>query len=176
LPTSAGISKNTRPGGSRGGARPSATGVARERLRSLAWLLDSSISLPGTRFTIGVDALIGLVPVLGDVIGVFLSSYILSEAAKLGAPKPVLMRMSLNIAVEGIVGMLPIVGDAFDAVWKANQRNVRLLDQYFENPSRTRASSGALVALLVVLLVALFLGAAVVTAAILRWAWQMVSG
>ena len=109
---------------------------------------------------------------LGDVIGVLLSSYILAEARRLGAPKPVLMRMSFNIAVEGIVGMLPFVGDVFDAAWKANQRNVQLLDQYFERPERTSAASGALVVVLVIGLVALFLGAAVVTVAMLRWAWH----
>ena len=106
---------------------------------------------------------------LGDVVGVLLSSYILSEAARLGAPRAVLMRMSFNVAVEGIVGMLPFVGDVFDAAWKANQKNVRLLDDYFARPGPTRAASGALVAGLVVALVALFLAVA-----ILRWAWNAI--
>jgi len=99
----------------------------RERLRRLAWLLDSSIPIPGTRWTVGIDALIGLVPVLGDVAGMLLSSYILLEAVRLGAPKRVLARMALNIAVEGLVGSIPLLGDLFDAGFKANQRNIRLL-------------------------------------------------
>jgi len=99
----------------------------RERLRRLAWLLDSSIPVPGTRWTVGIDALIGLVPVLGDVAGMLLSSYILLEAVRLGAPKRVLARMALNIAVEGLVGSIPLLGDLFDAGFKANQRNIRLL-------------------------------------------------
>src|SRR5881227_941271 len=76
---------------------------ARERLAHLAWLLDSSIPVPGTRFTIGLDALIGLFPFFGDLVGVLLSSYILSEASRLGAPKSVLMRMAVNVGIEGVV-------------------------------------------------------------------------
>ncbi|HEX6296554.1 MAG TPA: DUF4112 domain-containing protein [Burkholderiales bacterium] len=99
----------------------------RERLRRLAWLLDSSIRIPGTRWSVGIDALIGLVPVLGDAAGVILSSYIVYQAARMGASKGVLARMVLNIAVEGLVGAVPIIGDLFDAGFKANQRNIRLL-------------------------------------------------
>src|SRR4051812_15612566 len=80
----------------------SSVSETRRRLGYVAWLLDSSIPVPGTRFTIGLDALIGLFPFLGDVVGVVLSSYILSEASRLGAPKSVLMRMTLNIAIEGV--------------------------------------------------------------------------
>lgn len=121
----------------------------RERLKWLAWLLDSSIPLPGTRFTVGIDALIGLFPVLGDLIGVLLSSYILGEAARLGAPRSLLLRMALNVGVEGIVGMIPFAGDVFDAAWKANQRNVRLLDGWLDRPEKARRSSRLFAALLV---------------------------
>lgn len=108
-------------------ASPDPQAAVRERLRRLAWLLDSSIRVPGTRWTVGIDALIGLVPVLGDAAGVLLSSYIVFEAARLGASKGVLARMALNIAVEGLVGAVPLLGDLFDAGFKANQRNIRLL-------------------------------------------------
>lgn len=114
---------------------------ARERLRWLAWLLDSSIPVPGTSFTIGIDALIGIVPVLGDLVGVLLSSYIMSEAARLGAPRPLLWRMAFNVGVEGVVGIIPFAGDAFDAAWKANQRNVRLLDAWLDRPDQARRSN-----------------------------------
>src|SRR3954467_1465794 len=100
----------------------------RQRLAFIAWLLDSSIPLPGTRFTIGVDALIGLFPFAGDLIGVVASSYILSEANRLGVGRTVLARMAFNVAVEGVIGIVPFLGDAFDAAWKANVRNVRLLN------------------------------------------------
>ena len=115
--------------------------ATRQRLKQLAWLLDSSIPIPGTRFTIGIDALIGLFPFLGDLAGVLLSSFILGEAARLGAPKSVLMRMALNIGVEGVVGIVPLAGDVFDAAFKANQRNVRLLEAWLDEPRRTARSS-----------------------------------
>jgi hypothetical protein len=99
----------------------------RERLRRLAWLLDSSIRVPGTRWRVGYDALIGLVPGLGDLAGVLLSTYIVVEAARLGASRGVLARMALNIAIEGLIGAVPLAGDLFDAAFKANQRNIRLL-------------------------------------------------
>lgn len=113
----------------------------RQRLASLAWLLDNSIRVPGTNFRIGVEALIGLFPVVGDMIGVLLSSYIVSEAARLGAPKAVLGRMAFHVAVEGLAGMVPFAGDVFDAVYKANQRNVRLLNAWLDEPRRTVRSS-----------------------------------
>ena len=125
----------------------------RKNLQQLAWLLDSSIPVPGTRLTVGIDALIGLFPVIGDLIGVALSSYILSQAAKLGAPRSVLWRMAFNIAVEGVVGIIPFAGDVFDAAFKANQRNVQLLDAWLDAPRRTERSTRTFAALLVLALV-----------------------
>ncbi|HKO87089.1 MAG TPA: DUF4112 domain-containing protein [Burkholderiales bacterium] len=137
-----------------------------EALQKLAWLLDSSIPIPGTRMRVGIDALIGLIPGLGDLIGVFLSGYIVREAWRLGAPKSVLMRMAFNVAVEGVVGAIPFFGDLFDAAWKANQRNVRLLQTHYADPRKsTRANQLFLVSLAFafVLLLALMtaIGAAV---------------
>jgi hypothetical protein len=121
----------------------------RRNLQQLAWLLDSSIPVPGTKLTIG------LFPVIGDLIGVALSSYILSQAARLGAPRSVLRRMAFNIGVEGLVGLIPFAGDIFDAAFKANQRNVQLLDQWLEEPKRTERSTRAFVAMIIVALVTL---------------------
>lgn len=143
----------------------------RARLNRLAWLLDSSIPIPGTRFSIGLDALIGLVPVAGDLAGVLLSGYILEEAVALGVPRSILARMALNVAVEGLAGMIPFAGDVFDAAFKANQRNVRLLNAYLEQPARAaRASRGFLLslALLVLLMLAVLFAAGLLLA---RWTW-----
>ena len=142
---------------------------ARERLRFIAWLLDSSIPIPGTRFSIGIDALIGLVPFLGDLIGVLLSSFIVGEAARLGASRSVLARMAFNVAVEGLVGLIPFAGDVFDAAWKANQRNVRLLEQWVERPRRAERASTALV-VTVILGIAAFAAVTIsLTYLLLRW-------
>jgi hypothetical protein len=145
------------------------TRETRERLAQLAWLLDSSIRVPGTRFTVGLDALIGLFPFVGDLIGVLFSGYILSEAARLGAPKIVLTRMAFNIGLEGLVGIIPFAGDAFDAVFKANQRNVRLLNGWLDQPKKAERSSrafGIALVLGVVLFLLLLAGLALLLA---RW-------
>ena len=141
----------------------------RRRLNRLAWLLDSSIPIPGTRLSIGIDALIGLVPFIGDVVGVLLSSTILIEAARLGAGRSVLARMALNVAVEGLAGLVPFAGDVFDAAWKANQRNVRLLNQWLDQPQRAERSSVLLVAGLVASLVSLVVILLLLAFLALRW-------
>lgn len=122
--------------------------AARERLNFLAWLLDSSIPLPGTRFTIGLDAIIGIVPFLGDMIGVLLSSFIVAEAGRMGAPRTLLLRMAFNVAVDGLVGLVPFLGDAFDAGWKANQKNVRLLNAWLDHPHRAQRGNRIFIAVL----------------------------
>jgi hypothetical protein len=141
----------------------------RRRLNRLAWLLDSSIPIPGTRLSIGIDALIGLVTFIGDVAGVLLSSTILIEAARLGAGRSVLARMALNVAVEGLAGLVPFAGDVFDAAWKANQRNVRLLNQWLDQPQRAERSSMLLVGGLVAGLVALVVILLLLAFLALRW-------
>lgn len=130
----------------------------RARLRQLAWLLDSSIPIPGTGWSIGVDALIGLFPFLGDLAGVLLSGYILVEARRLGASKAVLGRMALNIAVEGVAGLVPFFGDLFDAAFKANQRNVRLLDAWLDRPAKAERASRWLLVGILAALAALMIG------------------
>jgi hypothetical protein len=145
---------------------------ARARLNRLAWLLDSSIPVPGTRFTVGLDALIGLVPVVGDFAGVLLSGYILREAAALGVSRSILARMALNVAVEGLVGMIPVAGDLFDAAFKANQRNVRLLNAFLEQPVRARRASRAWVLGVTLVLLGVFLLLLVIGVLLARWVWS----
>jgi hypothetical protein len=139
----------------------------RERLQKLAWLLDSSIRVPGTHLTVGVDALIGLVPVIGDLVGVLLSSYIVSEASKLGVSKSILARMTFNVVVEGLVGIVPLAGDVFDAAWKANQRNVQLLNDYLDSPRQAERSSQKMLALVTGGL--LLLAATIAVLGVLAW-------
>jgi Domain of unknown function (DUF4112) len=112
--------------------------AVRERLKFLAWLLDSSIPIPGTPYSIGWDAIVGLLPFIGDLIGVVASSYILAEANRLGVGRTILARMAFNVALEGVIGIVPLLGDLFDAAWKANMRNVQLLDAWAERPHATR--------------------------------------
>lgn len=118
----------------RSGTPPADHEKSRERLRRLAHVLDSSVPLPGG-YRIGVDGIIGLIPGLGDAAGALLSSYILLEGHRLGASAPVLMRMAFNILLETVVGLVPVAGDLFDFAWKANRRNVALLEDHLgESP------------------------------------------
>ncbi|HEX8706194.1 MAG TPA: DUF4112 domain-containing protein [Myxococcaceae bacterium] len=135
-----------------------------EQVRRLARQLDTSIRLPGG-FQVGWDAVLGLVPVVGDWAGALLSSYIVLQAVRLGASREVLLRMVGNIAVEALAGAVPFLGDVFDAAWKANARNVRLLENHLAAPTATRRASRAWVVGIVVLLVALM--ALAVTLAVL---------
>jgi hypothetical protein len=90
-------------------------------------VLDAQWSIPGTRYRVGLDGLVGLIPGVGDAAGALLSTYILYEALRLGAPRRVLLRMAANIALESVVGAFPVVGDLFDVAWQANTKNVALL-------------------------------------------------
>jgi hypothetical protein len=102
-------------------------------LRRVCWLsnlLDERYRIPGTRYRIGLDGLLGLLPGIGDTIGTLLSLYILFEAIQLGIPGTTLLRMVANIGLDTVVGAIPLVGDVFDIVWKANKKNADLLSAY----------------------------------------------
>lgn len=99
-----------------------------DNLRSLSTLLDNSIRIPGTDYRIGLDPIVGMLPVVGDLPTTALSVYIVFEAASIGVPRATLWRMVFNLVLDALVGSIPIVGDLFDAVWKANARNVKLLE------------------------------------------------
>lgn len=105
------------------------------RIRKLSILMDSVFVIPIINRRVGLDALIGLVPGVGDAAGMLVSAYIIWEAAKLEPPKSVLGLMILNVAIETIVGIIPLLGDLFDAGWKANLRNLRLLEKHLQRVS-----------------------------------------
>ena len=101
-----------------------------DRLRhldNLSEILDSAFAIPGTRFRIGLDGILGLIPGIGDAAGAALSHYLIYEAVRLGLPLNTLLRMVGNVAIETAVGAIPIVGDIFDIAWKANMRNMALV-------------------------------------------------
>jgi hypothetical protein len=110
------------------------------RVRWLSHLLDERFRIPGTRYRIGLDGLLGVLPGVGDTIGTLLSAYILFEAIQLGVPRATLLRMVGNIALDTLVGAIPVVGDVFDVAWKANKKNVALLNAYLA--SQAEENSG----------------------------------
>jgi hypothetical protein len=102
------------------------------RLEGLAKLLDIAFVLPGTNVRYGIDGIIGLIPVVGDILATALSLWLVREARLLGAPWHLTARMLGNVAIQGVVGTVPLAGDAFDVLFRANMRNVRLLRRWIE--------------------------------------------
>jgi len=102
------------------------------RIDTLATLLDSALVVPGTNIRFGLDAIVGLIPGIGDLVTSLVSLYIVHEARQLGAPTHLLVRMVANIAIDGIVGSAPLAGDIFDVMWRANRRNMTLLYDHLQ--------------------------------------------
>lgn len=142
-------------------------------LRRATTLLDDGLCLPGTSFRFGLDPLLGLVPGVGDVAGAALSAAIIAAAVRHGVSRFTLARMAGNVALDASVGVVPVLGDLFDAAWKANRRNLDLLEQHLaEPPGAARADRRFVIALttaLVALCVALLVLGAVLSVAMLRW-------
>ena len=125
------VSSIIEPVYSRSGHTAASRRAALERLEWLANLMDTAVVLPGN-IRIGADAVIGLLPGVGDAITTGISLWIVKEAHALGVPKHVLTRMIGNVAVDAFTGVVPLLGDAFDMFWRANRRNVKLLREHLE--------------------------------------------
>jgi len=106
------------------------------RLDAVAKLLDIAFILPGTNVRYGIDGIIGLIPVVGDLIAAALSLWLVREARALGAPWHITARMLGNVAIQGVVGAVPVAGDAFDVLFRANIRNVRMLRRWMDKQPR----------------------------------------
>lgn len=111
------------------------------RTERLARLLDSQFRVPGTRMRFGVDGVLGLVPGVGDAAGLALSTMVIVQAVRLGARGSTVARMVLNVALDTVVGAIPLLGSVFDFGFKANNRNVALLQRLELDPAGTEAES-----------------------------------
>lgn len=108
---------------------PEPTHPAVRRTKRVAWLLDEAIRIPGTNRRVGLDPILGLLPFIGDFVTVFFSLYIVFEAVLAGVRKRTIVRMLVNIGLDVVLGSVPVVGDIFDATWKANVKNRKLLER-----------------------------------------------
>lgn len=140
-----------------------------DQLAMLSHLLDRAFRVPGTSWRFGLDAVIGLVPGLGDIVGAFVGAYSLWTARQLGAPASVQARMVMNLAVDGTVGLVPFAGDLFDFAFKAHSRNHALLTRWLQTPHQTRKSSLAVVTLGALVLLAFLLAAVWLLFTTLQW-------
>jgi len=138
------------------------------RARTLARLLDSVARVPGTKIRFGADAVVGLVPGLGDIGGAALAGYLVILAQRLGVPRSVVLRMLGNVAIDTIAGTVPLIGDMFDVAFKSNLRNVALLESALQRPAATKRTSRLLVVGTILALVLLVAGALVVTVIAIR--------
>ena len=126
--------RRTDPAG--GGARYDDREQTVARLRRLAYWMDEAFGIPGTNIRIGFDSIIGFVPGVGDAVTAAFAFYLIREAARLGAPKSLLVRMAWNAGLDAVVGGVPVVGDLFDIGWKANKKNLRLLLDFLDRQHR----------------------------------------
>lgn len=128
-----------------------------ERLQRLARLWDSAIRIPGTRVRVGLDPLVGLVPGFGDAAGALVAAYIVLEAARFDLPGATLLRMLANVAIDALVGTVPVLGDIFDVAWRANLKNVALIEHHLADPHGARRASRVWIVVVIVVLVLLAL-------------------
>ena len=110
-------------------AQPASRADVERSLDQLSRLMDGLFRIPGTGWRVGLDALVGLIPGVGDLATTAVSFYILAAGVRYRVPKVTLLRMASNIAVDYLLGAVPFVGDLFDVAWKSNQMNVELLKQ-----------------------------------------------
>ena len=128
--------------GDRMGARPQVMGLdlptgndpasIRRRIEAMEQMLERSFRIPGVNYPVGLDSIIGLVPVIGDFVTAAMGAYIVWEARNLGIPKWKLWRMGGNIAFDSLLGAVPVVGDAFDLVFRSNTRNLRIIKRHLD--------------------------------------------
>lgn len=114
------------------------------RLEALSKLMDGAFVIPGTKISIGLDGVIGIVPGVGDAIAGIISSYLIWEARKLGAPKWLMARMIANVTIDTVFGAVPVAGDIFDVLFRSNMRNMALLRHHIETRGRRNDSTSAM--------------------------------
>ncbi|MBV9987474.1 MAG: DUF4112 domain-containing protein [Chitinophagaceae bacterium] len=131
----------------------SSTPPALRSIELLAKLMDNQFRIPGTQIRFGLDPIIGLIPGGGDFAGFLVAAYMLSVLAKNGASGFVLARMVLNIVLDAVLGSIPLVGDVFDFAFKANQRNLQLMREHYQEGRHRGGAWKLLVPLLLVLLI-----------------------
>tara|TARA_B100000945_G_scaffold255346_1_gene212532 strand:- start:1050 stop:1499 length:450 start_codon:yes stop_codon:yes gene_type:complete len=135
------------------------------RLKLLSKRLDNNFIIPGTKYKIGLDPIIGAIPVIGDLIGALLSTYIMYSGIKMGVSRSIVAQMATNIALDFAIGWIPIIGDIFDIIWKANQRNVKLIEESIVVEEKESATANYMIiaGLVIVLIVTIFVILAVIS-------------
>lgn len=106
--------------------------VIRQRVEVMEKLLERSFTVPGTKIPVGLDTVVGLIPVIGDVVTAAMGAYIVWEARNLGMSKFQLTRMAANVGIDTVLGAIPLVGDAFDFFWRSNSKNLKIISKHLD--------------------------------------------
>jgi hypothetical protein len=140
-----------------------------ERYTILTYLFDQAFRVPGTKWRFGLDALLGLLPGAGDVVGALVGAYGVLVARELGAPASIQFRMLANVALDAFAGAVPILGDIFDFAFKAHVRNRVLMEKWLQQPHATARRSTIMLVVIPLVLIAILIGAIWLSIAALYW-------
>ncbi|MEG5138537.1 MULTISPECIES: DUF4112 domain-containing protein [unclassified Microcoleus] len=146
------------------------------RLRRISHLLDNAIPIPGTRYRIGLDPILGLIPGGGDLIGSIFAGYVVFKSAQLGVPQETLIQMAAHIVFDTVAGTVPVAGDLFDVAWKANVKNIELLDAHLGSPEPSKKADWLFVAALLLGLTLIVGGVIFLSVMLLGWLFRALTG
>ncbi|HEV2670744.1 MAG TPA: DUF4112 domain-containing protein [Gemmatimonadales bacterium] len=145
-------------------------------LATFAMWLDAGWRIPGTNIRFGLDPILGLIPGVGDAAGAVLAGWIFVEAIRLGASRATLVRIAGNVVLDGGLGAVPILGDIFDFAWKANLRNVALLEPHVLAPAHARGTDRFFIACVIGGVILVIAGVLALGILVTRWAFRALAG
>lgn len=143
-------------------------------VRNIRKVMDEAVGVPGTRIKFGLDAILGLIPGVGDVSSAAVGAYLLKAAHNLGVPTVVMVRMLANLGIDALIGLVPLIGDYLDVLYKANAKNARLIEEAVVNRETTARASWWRLAGVFAAFIAIVLGGFVGTVLLAKWLWTSV--
>ena len=146
------------------------------RLRRISHLLDNAIPIPGTKHRIGLDPILGLIPGGGDLVGSIFAGYVVFKSAQMGVPQETLLKMAANIVFDTVAGTVPVAGDLFDVAWKANVKNIELLDAHLGSPEQGKKADWLFVAALLLGLILIVGSVIFLSVMIFGWLFRVFTG
>ena len=156
---------------------PSQSHVASlRRLRRISHLLDNAIPIPGTKYRIGLDPILGLIPGGGDLISSLFAGYVVFKSAQMGVPQETLVKMATNIVFDTVAGTVPVAGELLDVTWKANVKNIELLDAHLGSPEPGKKADWLFVAGLLLGLMLIVGGVIFLSVMLFGWLFQVITG
>ncbi|MEG3870588.1 DUF4112 domain-containing protein [Microcoleus sp. AT8-B1] len=146
------------------------------RLRRISHLLDNAIPIPGTKYRIGLDPILGLIPGGGDLISSIFAGYVVFKSAQMGVPQETLVKMAANIVFDTVAGTVPVAGDLLDVAWKANVKNIELLDAHLGSPEQGKKADWLFVAALLLGLILIVGGVIFLSVMLFGLLFQLITG